>query len=532
MRKFGHWKYIPATLLFIIAATATLADDEDSPPPTEAERWRYLQDEQRISALLVELAREHPPRAMAIVGVTRVETAPPRLVPAQTVLIDNGRITQTGPAGEVTVPQNARSVDGTGKFLLPGLVDAHVHTLVSNAHHLLNLVNGVTTVREMCGFPWMLRFRQQARDNRILAPNVYLTGPILNGAPLGMYGIVVRNADHARSLVRDHQTAGYDFIKVHNVMNPAYYQAIVDEARKLGIDVVGHIPHEITLKQAIAQGQRTIEHLKGYYLDTTLEMTKENYVELTRGAEVWNCPTFYTSRVGLRGDDVRTLLEREEGRYVPPYERAAWLAVAERGKSENTAKIRKLSEQIFRELVSINARFLAGTDSGGGYPMMVPGFALHEELHVMVENGLPIAEAIRAATANPAAAMRREREFGAIEPGFRADLLLLSRNPLDAVENLSAIDGVCVRGVWLDSAALDDIKRRIRSIYDDGSSMPGKELLPSADQMNQLARSIAEMDRRGFVFMDHYLEELAELLKKNGQPAEAIRAIRQAASKP
>jgi imidazolonepropionase-like amidohydrolase len=505
------------------AVAVVTADDVEPPPPTEAQRWRFFQDEQQINALLLELVHTHVPNPFAINNVACVETAPPRLIPNQTVIVRDGRIGEVGPAGTLVVPPEVRQLDGRGKFLLPGLVDAHVHTLVTNAHHLLNLVNGVTTVREMCGFPWMLEFRQRVRENRILAPNIYVTGTILNGAPMGMYAVVVKDPGHGRALVREHHVAGYDFIKVHNVMKPAVYEAVLDEARKLGIDVVGHIPHEITLEQAIKQGHRTFEHFKGYYLDRSLEMSTEDYVRLTRGADIWNCPTFYTHRIGLRGDDVRALLAREEGQYVPPYERAQWLSIADGGGGENHRKVYDLSKRIFRDLLAADARFLAGTDSGGGYPMMVPGFALHEELRCIVANGLSIPEAIRSATANPAAAMRRQGEFGSIAPGLRADLLLTSRNPLESIENLAAIEGVAVRGIWLDRTTIESIKIAIRVIYEE--SQPRGQL-PSADQMNQLAESVLRLHGQGFVFMDHYLNELAALLRKNGQSPEAVLALR------
>src|SRR6185295_182015 len=200
-------------------------------------------------------------------------------------------------------------------------------------------------------------------------------------------------------------------------LRPEVYDAICAEARAQGLDVVGHIPHDTSVARAVACGQRTFEHFKGYINDRSLTFTGEDYVAATRGAEVWNTPTFYNYRGQLRGDEARALLDRApEMRYVAARTRARWRALAARPADPAQQSILTMSEKIFRDLLPIHARFLAGTDSGGGYPFHVPGFSLHEELRIMARNGLPVADVLAAATVEPARAMRRP-ELGTLEVG-------------------------------------------------------------------------------------------------------------------
>ena len=144
---------------------------------------------------------------------------------------------------------------------MPGLVDMHVHNLVSSSQHLLNLANGVTTVRDMDGFPWMLKMRDQISTNKLLAPNMYVAGHILNQRPWNVCHSC-DFADEARRVVRQQKTDGYDFIKIHNNMDLEIYSAILDESKKQKIDAVGHIPHFITIKQAVNTDRKHLNTLR------------------------------------------------------------------------------------------------------------------------------------------------------------------------------------------------------------------------------------------------------------------------------
>src|SRR5262249_28746380 len=147
------------------------------------------------------------------------------------------------------------------------------------------------------------------------------------------------------------------------------------------LPLVGHIPHDVSIAEAIAAGQRTFEHFKGYYLDASLTLTTEDYVAVTKSGDVWNCPTFYTRRGGYTNDEIRSLSTTEEMRYVSPRELKRWIAAGESEGAEASRKIFAMSKAIFAKLLPAGARFLAGTDSGV-YPNTVPGFALVEELTI------------------------------------------------------------------------------------------------------------------------------------------------------
>src|SRR5262249_23496440 len=140
---------------------------------------------------------------------------------------------------------------------------------------------------------------------------------------------VVTTPEEGRAAVREHKAAGYDFIKVHNIMKPDVYAAILDEAHKLGIDVVGHIPQGIKVSEAIRLGQKTMEHFKGYILDNNLTISDEDWVSATRGADIWLCPTFYTYRAYLRGDEASKTLDLPEMRYASWRDRLEWRKLAE-----------------------------------------------------------------------------------------------------------------------------------------------------------------------------------------------------------
>jgi DNA-binding GntR family transcriptional regulator/imidazolonepropionase-like amidohydrolase len=501
-----RWLRAGSAALAAVVAIACVALGGAACQPPRAEpalsdaEWGYFVDEAAIAQLVERWSRSHQPRTTVIDHVGVVSMARPGVDADQTVVVVDGKVAAIGPAGTVAIPPGALAIDGRGKYVMPGLVDMHTHTNLSDAHYILDLASGVTSVREMNGHPFLLRQRAEARAHRLLIPNLYVAGQILASRPLSWYAHVVTTPDAARAAIRDQRAAGYEFVKVHNAVRPDVYDAICAEARAQGLDVVGHIPHDTTIARAIACGQRTFEHFKSYINDRNLTLTGEDYVAVTRGAEVWNTPTFYNYRGQLRGDEARRLVTTApEMRYVAARERARWLALADESPQPIQQNVLPLSERIFRDLLPIGARFLAGTDSGGGYPYHVPGFSLHEELRIMARNGMPVADVLRTATVEPAIAMRREAELGTLEVGKRADLVLLARNPLDAIENVDAIDGVMVRGTWLSRAALDEMLAALEAIA-RGPARP----LRRAD-LDRALDTLEQLRKRGYVLREHFL---------------------------
>jgi imidazolonepropionase-like amidohydrolase len=511
MRTSTAW--IPF-LLLILLNTATSQDSKPDP----AKRWNFHFEELKIQSLQQRLSKKYQPSSIAFTNVNLITMRDDQVIPNQTVLVQNGKILDIGDAKKISAPNGFQKIDCSGMYMMPGLTDMHVHNLVSSSQHLLNLANGITTVRDMDGFPWMLKMRDQVKSNKLLAPNLYITGHILNNRPLDWYATVVKSADEGRAIVRQQKKDGYDFIKIHNNMPLEIYSAILDEAHKQQIDVVGHIPHEITIHQAAELGQKTFEHFKAYILDAGLVLTTENYVQETKGLKSWNCPTFYTYRDSMRGDAVTRLVnESTEMKYASWRDKQEWLETAKQIPDENLKlqqNILPLSIKIFKDLLPIYDRWLAGTDSGGGYPFMVPGFSLQEELQIMNENGLSAYQTLKAATVNAGLAMDREKEFGTIQVGKRADLLILQSNPLQKISNLKNINAVIVRGIYLSRANLNGILKEIETIYNPDPEQ--REIaVPSKDQIESFLKEFNSLKAEGFIFRDHDIKEIQDLLKEH-----------------
>ncbi|HJQ36471.1 MAG TPA: hypothetical protein VKB93_04985, partial [Thermoanaerobaculia bacterium] len=352
------------------------------------ERWWFFFEEADTATLVQKLSKENKARTAAIVDVNLISMAgTPRVEAHQTVLVEKGRIARIGPAAEVRVPRGALRIDGRGRYLIPGLTDAHVHTLESSNDYLLQLLHGVTTVREMAGFPWLLRVRDAARANRLLVPTPYVASHLLNGGPLGIYATVVRAPEDAARAVHEQKLAGYQYIKTHNSLARDVYQAILDAAKEEHIRVIGHVPVRASISQAIAGGHFTLEHFKGYYMDNNLTMSTEDWLTPTKGADIWLCPTFYNRHPALTEAETQQLVASPLGKLVSPRLRARWL---ERAKEPDasSAKVWALSQEIFAKLRSVTDRWIAGTDSGGGYRNMIPGHALIDEVETFERLGM------------------------------------------------------------------------------------------------------------------------------------------------
>jgi hypothetical protein len=493
-------------------------------------QWGRAFEQLRIAELHARLTDEHQPADAAFVGAELVPmTAGTSLLHDQTVIVRGGRIETIGPRASTPLPEGLRQIDARGKFLFPGLTDTHVHTLSSTGDYLLDLLYGVTTVREMDGFPWLLRLRAEARANRILAPTTYVAGTILNGAPMGWYAVVVTSAAQARQVVHEQKAAGYDYIKVHNMMPLPLYDAIIAAADEEHIRVVGHIPHEVSVAHALESHQYTVEHFKGFLLDSTLTMSPENWLAAVRGADVWISPTLTNRRGGMTAEETAQFLKTPDAQLLSQRARATWVEQMGGHDADSSRKVWALSQTIFRQLLPVTSRFIAGTDSGGGYPNSIRGFALHDELETYESMGMSPVAALRTATVNAATALGDPASFGSIELGKRADLLLLDGNPLESVRNLRAPRGVMVRGIWLDAAALKTIGDGVRSIYaTTGSDATLDE--PTPTQVTAMVEGVEALAQRRWVFNTHQLELLVSALKEKGRAEEAGRIAAIAAS--
>ena len=412
--------------------------------------------------------------SIAFVGVAVVPMDSPRVLRDQVVLVRDGKILRVGPTGTVTIPGDARRIDGRKRYLIPGLADMHMH-FVGPEHYadisLLFVANGVTTVRCMWGTPEVLQFARRSQTDPWV-PTISTTGPPTGGAPPIYPGMrVVKTPEEARRAVADDRAAGYDAIKVYNRLPAPAYRALVQASGAIGLPVVGHVPEDVTLDDALTSGQKSIEHLQGYVRAVTQNSASslpdkgtpadagrlKAVVSRTKQHGVYNTPTLvvYGNLLeGLRDPSAVPV----EFRFVSPSLRAAWDVMLARWTpilsgdgAREYRDTQKLLMHITMALDEGGAPLLLGTDAPN--PYVVPGFSVHDELEALVHAGLTPYRALRTATVSTAAFIGRS-DTGTIAAGHVADLVLLTANPLDDIRATRQRDGVMIRGRWLPAADL------------------------------------------------------------------------------
>jgi cytosine/adenosine deaminase-related metal-dependent hydrolase len=399
------------------------------------------------------------------------------------VVVADGRIVTVAPSAEIDVPADATAIDGSGKWLMPGLVDMHVHTWVES-EHVLFLANGVTTVRNMFGSPTHLTWRAEVESGERLAPTIVTAGPIVDGSPPIWPGsTVVTTPEQAVEVVNAHVEQGYDFVKVYAVLPVEVYAALVEAAEDVGLPVDGHVPNAVGLGGVLVSGQRTLEHLIGY--ETWLEHPESpvagrndwmsrfqawqhldeertpRAVVKTVEAGIWNCPTLVVMQKWLTAEQRELELEQPYMKYVSEPQIGMWKNMTANMTDEvmRAAASGDLARtELVRALHSGGAPILLGTDQGN--PWVVAGFSVHQELANLVNAGLTPWEALRAGTRSPAECLEQTDEFGAVAAGLRADLVLLDADPTQDVGNAAKIAGVMVRGRWLPAS---DLQQRLEA---------------------------------------------------------------------
>lgn len=417
----------------------------------------------------------HP--ATAFVGVDVIPMDREGILRDQTVIVRGERIEAVGPRRRVRVPPDARRIDGTGRYLVPGLVDMHVHFSrpEQQGDLALYLGNGVTTIRILDAgpIPGVVEWREEVERGDRIAPTIVTSGPTVRE---------LADSAAAEEVVRDHLQAGYDAIKVYVGVDAEPYRILARRAAELGIPVVGHVPVAVDVETAVRSGQRTLEHaedlLQSYFkmqmdparIPALVRVLKESGACVTPTLVVFG----YVVRHAEQFPELKELMARPELRFVDPARLAAWSpdrnpyvrrwrqrAEEVPGYAQAFAEQWRFMHRIVAALDTAGVPILAGSDANIAFTL--PGFSLHEELQLLVGGaGLTPFEALRAATATPAECMGAEREVGAVRPGQRADLLLLTGNPLNDITNLQRRVGVMARGRWLPEAVLQDrMARRV-----------------------------------------------------------------------
>ena len=421
---------------------------------------------------------------VAFVNVTVIPMDRERTLPGYTVVTRGDRIVSFGPSARVAIPEGATRVDGTGKYLIPGLAEMHAHVPPGNAAdstiaRVLELfaLNGVTTVRSMLGTPRHLPFRDRAARGEILSPRIWTSGPSFSGGS-------VPSPDSAVRMVMAEKALGYDFLKIHPGLTRAMFDSMAAAAGRAGIRFAGHVPLDVGLTRALDARYWSIDHIDGFVeallrngaslttaqggffgvnLVNELDQSRiPALIAATRAAGVWIVPTEYFLEAMAGEDPVEQLAARPDMRYVSAAMVQQWTTA-----TTNMRNAPGMTPEMRRQFIALRRRILKGLhDAGVGIvlgsdaPQLwnAPGFSVARELGTYVAAGLTPWQALATGTRNVAAFLGNTDEAGTIGNGKRADLVLLDANPLADIGNVGRRAGVMVGGRWFDRA---EIERRL-----------------------------------------------------------------------
>lgn len=415
--------------------------------------------------------------SLAFTRVAVVDVEGGRVLPEQTVVVRGNRIVRMGSG---PVPARARVVDARGKYMIPGLWDMHTHVELNGAAALLlYAANGVTSIRDMGAhdFARTRAWRDSIAAGLRTGPRMKIAAPIVEspewlravrrmqereGQPTAWldqrYGPA--SAEEAVRWVDSVAALGADHVKVRNYPALEVLRALMSRARERGLPVYAHIHRGLSPAEASAAGMRSFEH--GFFpaLGGSAAGRDSLFRQLAANGTAI-VPTLVTWRGReLTGDALMFALDAASGpnlRYVPPEVSRRWRDEAKTRRYETPqdwSALARADRRNVRELQDAGVVVMVGSD--GGAPLVVPGFATHEELALLVaEGGLTPLQALRAATVRPAAFLGMADSLGVVRAGKVADLVLLDANPLEDIRNTRRIAAVVLNGRYLDRAALD-----------------------------------------------------------------------------
>ena len=418
----------------------------------------------------------------------------------QTVIISGNKIDDIKKSNK-SIPSNAQVIDGSDKFLIPGLWDMHVHIFNNSAntgtdnhenYFPLFIANGVTGVRDMWTDPDDIqvanKWKEETAAGKLIAPRIAVGSSIVDGVPVFVKNSLgVSTEEEARQAVRTLKNAGAGFIKVYWNLTPALFYAIADESKKLGIDFAGHVPFSMSAAAASDAGQKSIEHMTGVTEACSSkeeELRKEKQTrsvaeELLRTYDeskcvalfkrfaknkTWHTPTTVLHRVRVFWDQPE-ISKNQNLKYSNKTEVEGWLKTLANRRDQVSAETRR---QRFKQMLEAIGKMhkagvplLAGSDLGN--PFIVSGFSLHDELEFFVHAGLTPFESLKTATTNAANYLNLSDSLGVIEKGKLADLVLLDANPLENISNTKKIAGVVTNGRYL---SREDLQKMLSGVED------------------------------------------------------------------
>ena len=495
----------------------------------------------------------------AFVGVNVIPMDRERVLTNQTVIVRDGVIAEIGDAKKIKIPKDATRVDGTGKYLIPGLVDMHTHLLsdedefpdsIADDELRVMVANGVTTVRFMIGTPELLALRARSAKGEIEAPTIYVASPHLTGREQGN-DFLVNTPEEGREAVRRSKAAGYDFIKVTTFIKPEVYEAAVDEAAKIGIRVVGHADSRFVGVERAWKAKQQIEHLDGYmemllrddspikgsvsdvYIYNPDNWKSLDYIDENKIADVarktvasnpFVDPTqhFMKNSFGLARSEESTRAQ-PDFKFYPAKTQRQWLDFYKRNRFLNTVSLEQrarwiaLRDKLIKSIYDAGGKILAGSDTPEF--LFLYGFSEHRELKALADAGLPNYAVLAAGTRNAHEFFGTIGQSGTVEKGKRADLVLLNANPL---ENISATEnraGVMLKGKWHSQSELnswlDESAANIHGSLEAGEKNAAAEIEKLGGKVELNAnREVVKVDLHGAKITDadlKHLEKFTEL---------------------
>ncbi len=456
---------------------------------------------------LVDVEHFDPPTdPVAIKNVNILSPNGENFIAGQTILIDQGLIQSID--STINIPTNFTIIDGSGKYLIPGLIDSHVHIFKSPNDLLLYVANGVTEVRELIGDKSRLELKRQIENGRI-GPKMWVTSPPLGTATdmgtrfitWSRSGINVNNSNDSETKVKELFDEGYDGIKVYSHLNKESYLAITKTANELNFPVVGHIPWEVELSDIWENGQSGIAHFEELMNALRREFGnafgKEeeflNFVEQKSGAladkllendinvtsTLWLVESFVRQKFELNNVLTEIELAYANAGIVEGVKASSkgfgWLpetnlyrleegltAEQKEGQKRFWTAYANACQILVKELSKKGVKIMAGTDAN--LPPAVPGFSFHDELLSLHLAGMTPAQVLQSATSVPA--QRLTRNSGKIVEGFEANLVLLEKNPLEDIKNTRTINSVFLNGKTFDRTSLDQLLAAVKEAND------------------------------------------------------------------
>ncbi|MFK7953948.1 MAG: amidohydrolase family protein [Ekhidna sp.] len=464
-----------------------------------------------VQLLAVAQFNRKPDMAILNVNVVNVENG--TIEEGMDVIVKGDRIHDIVKSGTTEIDA-VRKIDVSGQYMIPGLWDMHAHPDDPEMWRMkpneagrdlllpLFVMHGVTGIRDMAGSLKVVNeWKEKMASGSLLGPKIFAAGPLIDGPnPMWDGSIGISSPQNVKTKVDSLQEAGVDFLKIYSLLPAPIYYALSEYASSIDFPFCGHIPKNVTNAQASKSGMKSLEHL----LDIPLECSSEEenirnntidfgglegrlakyvyrtklmidtydekkakalYSEFVKN-DTWHTPTI---SMWYKNAYYEEELKKDQDyfKYLPLYMRKYWtpqvndhLRYRQKEFLESKKALVAHYKRIIKDMHEAGVKLLAGTDTGAN-PLCWPGLGLHLEIAMLEEAGLSPIEALKTATINPAIYLGIEDDYGTISQGKFADLVLLSKNPLETVTNTQSISGVVKSGSYFNKKRIEEYKEVI-----------------------------------------------------------------------